>query len=137
MAVPRSRQYQRWPVLAAGFRPFFLLGAVYAGVAILMWLPTLFARRFGWPSGQIGVAIGSVILICATLGILASMSLAARLQRKQLPDALPRTSLLLAWGLVPSGIALPLMSNPVWSLILLAPVMALSFGLLAMVFPIL
>lgn len=123
-------------------RTFIVLFFAYGGFAlyvdaILMWLPTLFARRFGWPSGQIGVAIGSVILICATLGILASMSLAARLQRKQLPDALPRTSLLLAWGLVPSGIALPLMSNPVWSLILLAPVMALSFGLFAMVFPIL
>jgi uncharacterized protein involved in response to NO len=39
MAVPRYRQYQGWPVLAAGFRPFFLLGAIQAGVAILLWLP--------------------------------------------------------------------------------------------------
>src|SRR6185437_468587 len=44
MAVPRYRQYQGWPVLAAGFRPFFLLGAVYAGVAILMWLPAFFGE---------------------------------------------------------------------------------------------
>ena len=39
MAVPRYREYQGWPVLAAGFRPFFLLGAIQAGVAILLWLP--------------------------------------------------------------------------------------------------
>src|SRR5215472_9041771 len=39
MAVPRYREYQGWPVLAAGFRPFFLLGAIQAGVAMLLWLP--------------------------------------------------------------------------------------------------
>ena len=39
MAVPRYREYQGWPVLAAGFRPFFLLGAIQAGAAILLWLP--------------------------------------------------------------------------------------------------
>jgi uncharacterized protein involved in response to NO len=39
MAVPRYREYQGWPVLAAGFRAFFLLGAIQAGVAILLWLP--------------------------------------------------------------------------------------------------
>lgn len=44
MAAPCHRQYQGWPVLAAGFRPFFLLGAVYAGIAILMWLPAFFGE---------------------------------------------------------------------------------------------
>ena len=39
MAVPRYRGYQRWPVFSAGFRPFFLLGAIQAAVAILVWLP--------------------------------------------------------------------------------------------------
>ena len=38
-AVSRPRSYQGWPLLAAGFRPFFLLGSVYAGLAILVWLP--------------------------------------------------------------------------------------------------
>ena len=31
-AVSRPRAYQGWPLLAAGFRPFFLLGSVYAGL---------------------------------------------------------------------------------------------------------
>jgi uncharacterized protein involved in response to NO len=38
-AVPRLRAHQGWPLLASGFRPFFLLGSVYAGLAILVWLP--------------------------------------------------------------------------------------------------
>ncbi len=41
MAVPRYREFQGWPLLSAGFRPFFLLGAIQAAVAILVWLPVL------------------------------------------------------------------------------------------------
>src|SRR5215813_9030375 len=43
MAV-RSRDYQGWPLLAAGFRPFFLLGAIQAGLAILVWLPVFYGE---------------------------------------------------------------------------------------------
>ena len=44
MAVPRYRDHQGWPVLAAGFRPFFLVGAIQAAVAILVWLPVFFGE---------------------------------------------------------------------------------------------
>jgi uncharacterized protein involved in response to NO len=37
--VPRLRPHQGWPLLSSGFRPFFLLGAVFAAVAVLIWLP--------------------------------------------------------------------------------------------------
>jgi len=37
--IPRLRPHVGWPILSCGFRPFFLLGAVYAGLAILVWLP--------------------------------------------------------------------------------------------------
>jgi uncharacterized protein involved in response to NO len=43
-AVSRPRTYQGWPLLAAGFRPFFLLGSVYAGLAILVWLPVFYGE---------------------------------------------------------------------------------------------
>lgn len=38
-AASRPGSYQGWPLFSAGFRPFFLLGSVYAGLAILVWLP--------------------------------------------------------------------------------------------------
>jgi uncharacterized protein involved in response to NO len=38
-AVPRLKAYSGPVLLSYGFRPFFLLGAVYAGLAVLAWLP--------------------------------------------------------------------------------------------------
>src|SRR6476646_11757225 len=37
--APRRRAYQGPTILTYGFRPFFRLGAIYAGLAILVWLP--------------------------------------------------------------------------------------------------
>ncbi len=34
-----ARTYDGWPLFSYGFRPFFLLGSIYAGLAILVWLP--------------------------------------------------------------------------------------------------
>jgi uncharacterized protein involved in response to NO len=44
MAVPRFRAHQGWPLLANGFRPFFLFGSIYAGLAILVWLPVFYGE---------------------------------------------------------------------------------------------
>jgi uncharacterized protein involved in response to NO len=44
MAVPRYREHRGWPVLSAGFRPFFLFGAIQAGLAILVWLPVFYGE---------------------------------------------------------------------------------------------
>ena len=37
--APRRRAYRGPAILSDGFRPFFLLGAIYAGLAVLVWLP--------------------------------------------------------------------------------------------------
>ena len=37
--TPRIRNYRGPALLSYGFRPFFLFGAIYAGLAILAWLP--------------------------------------------------------------------------------------------------
>jgi MFS family permease len=123
-------------------RTFAVLFLAYGGFgintdALLVWLPTLFMRRFGWAAPEIGVTIGLVILFSATIGILGSMTLAARLQARGSADALLRTSLLVALALTPLGIALPLVDSPALMLALLVPIMALSFGLFAVVPPIL
>ena len=44
MAIPRLRPGNYPAVLSYGFRPFFLLGSLYAGLSILMWLPMLYGR---------------------------------------------------------------------------------------------
>lgn len=37
--IPRLRGYDGPAILSYGFRPFFLLGALYAGLAVLAWIP--------------------------------------------------------------------------------------------------
>lgn len=37
--IPRLRDYDGPVLLSYGFRPFFLFGAIYAGLAVLAWLP--------------------------------------------------------------------------------------------------
>lgn len=44
MAIPRYREHQGLPILANGFRPFFLLGAIQAALTILVWLPVFYGE---------------------------------------------------------------------------------------------
>jgi len=44
MAIPRTRDYTGPAILSYGFRPFFLLGALYSGLSILLWLPQLYGE---------------------------------------------------------------------------------------------
>jgi uncharacterized protein involved in response to NO len=42
--LSRLRAIADAPLLSAGFRPFFLLGALYAGLSILVWIPAFHGR---------------------------------------------------------------------------------------------
>jgi len=42
--VPTRQSYDGPALFANGFRPFFLLGAIYAGLAILVWLPAFYGE---------------------------------------------------------------------------------------------
>ena len=48
--IARLRSFTGPAILSYGFRPFFLLGAFYAGLALLIWLP-MFEGRFELPTG--------------------------------------------------------------------------------------
>jgi uncharacterized protein involved in response to NO len=37
--VPRYRSHNGFAIWSAGFRPFFLFGAIFAAIAVLLWLP--------------------------------------------------------------------------------------------------
>ncbi len=42
--MPRLRAYEGPALLSYGFRPFFLLGSIYAGLAVLVWLPVFYGE---------------------------------------------------------------------------------------------
>jgi uncharacterized protein involved in response to NO len=47
-AIPRLRDYRGPVLLSYGFRPFFLFGAIYAGLAVLAWLPIFNGELVLW-----------------------------------------------------------------------------------------
>jgi len=48
MAIPRTRPYTGPALLSYGFRPFFLFGALYSGLSILLWLPQFYGELSLW-----------------------------------------------------------------------------------------
>jgi len=42
--IPRLRSYDGPALLSYGFRPFFLFGSIYAGIAVLLWLPAFYGE---------------------------------------------------------------------------------------------
>ena len=40
----QAREYRGWPILAAGFRPFFLLASIQAALAMMVWLPAFYGE---------------------------------------------------------------------------------------------
>ncbi len=53
-AIPRLKPYAGPALLSYGFRPFFLFGAVYAGLAVLAWLPIFHGEL------QLGTSFGAI-----------------------------------------------------------------------------
>jgi uncharacterized protein involved in response to NO len=47
-AIPRLRSYRGPALLSYGFRPFFLFGAIYAGLIVLAWLPLFYGELDLW-----------------------------------------------------------------------------------------
>ncbi len=48
--IPRRRIYRGPALLSYGFRPFFLLGAIYAGLSVILWLPMFYGELILWTS---------------------------------------------------------------------------------------
>ena len=44
MPIPRLRNYKGPALFSYGFRPFFFFGSVYAGAAIVIWLPAFYGQ---------------------------------------------------------------------------------------------
>lgn len=44
MAIPRTRKYSGPAILSYGFRPFFLFGALYSGLSVMLWLPQFYGE---------------------------------------------------------------------------------------------
>lgn len=97
-------------------RAFFsvTLGVTFVSLvayACSAWVPTLFVRRFGWSTGQIGLLYGLVITVFSTSGILLGGRLADWFTHHGYPNGKLRVGIIAAVGILLSA-GVCLLSNP-------------------------
>lgn len=125
-------------IFAQNGRTFLTVFLAYGGLALHslslpMWLPAHFRRNFGWTEGDIGVPFGLLVLAFGTLGMIGGSAFATRMQRRGRKDALLRTALIMTLIMIAPAIAAPLMAGPYQALVVVTPVISLSYGLFALV----
>ena len=82
------------------------------GLGSSVWLPTFFIRSYGWTTAQVGLALGTIMLICSPLGLVTGGILAERLAKKGYADANMRVALISTVISVPFSVLFPLMPTP-------------------------
>lgn len=110
---------------------FISMNLCYAMLAMMAygtaaWVPTFFVRTYGWSINDIGHFYGGIIMIFGTLGVISGGALGDYVCSRGYRNG--RIIVMACTGLItmPFAIAFPLMSDPYWSLALVAP--ATFFG---------
>jgi MFS family permease len=130
-AVPMRQVFvylwKRRRVYGAHFLGYSFLAVVFN--ATLAWTPAFLDRSFGMPVGQSGPAIGTIILVFGSSGLIVGGWLADRLVLKGYTDGAMRAGVVAGLGCIPFAVLLPLMSSVTWVLVLYCPVLFFaSFG---------
>jgi len=111
----------------AHFIGFSLLALAFNAIAI--WSPAFLVRAFGFTASEAGYALGSIILIFGSTGIVAGGWVADTLAQRGYKDATIRVGIMAAAGLTPFAILAPMMPDATLVLILYCPLMFFSsFG---------
>ena len=93
------------------------------GYAYFSWVPTLFARIYGWSIPEIGYAFGVIVLIAGPSGVIICGWLVDTLYRRGKYDASLQISLAGSALMLPSAIGLPLAPTAEWALLAVASTM--------------
>lgn len=92
---------RHWRAYTSHILGFSCLGLVLNTYQI--WAPQFLVRVHGWSLGEAGLAIGGIIGVLGTAGILLGGVLADRLRQRGVTDATMRVGLMAAVALVPLG----------------------------------
>lgn len=126
--APALRSFLRergrlFALLACGYS---LIGVSLA--AYLMWTPAFMVRRHGWDIAEVGIAYGTILIICSTAGILLGGWWADRLLARGVQVAFLRVAIFGALASLPFAVAAPFAPTGGWAMANLAA-MSLFFGL--------
>jgi MFS family permease len=86
-----------------------------------LWVPSFFARTYGWQPAQIGVALGLLTLIFSSAGTASAGWVAEWLSKRGYRDANMRAALIAAVLALPVCVLAPLMPTATLSLLMFAP----------------
>ena len=130
-AIPMSEVFAfvryRWRIYITHFLGFSLLAVV--SNAIFAWSPTFLNRSFDMTMGQAGPAIGVILLIFSSAGLITGGWLTDRLVLKGLPDGGLRAGVVAGIGCVPFAVLMPFMPSVTSVLLLFCPLLFFaSFG---------
>lgn len=106
------------------FLGFTMLALVFN--ATLAWLPTFLSRQFDMPVGESGPALGSVLLVFGSAGIVAGGWYSDRLMARGHVDAPLRTGMIAGIGSLPFAIAAPMMPSASGTVAMCAPLFFFS-----------
>lgn len=82
------------------------------GLGSSVWLPTFFIRTYGWSTAEVGLALGSIMLICSPAGLVTGGIIAEKLVNRGYDDANMRVALISTIISVPLSVLFPLMPGP-------------------------
>lgn len=123
VAVPFREVLSYLRINASAFMSMNICYALLAMMAYgtAAWVPTFFVRTYGWSIGEIGQAYGLIIMVFGTLGVISGGALGDYVCSKGYRNG--RIIVMTATGIItlPFALAFPLMENPYYSLVLLAP----------------
>jgi MFS family permease len=103
-----------WRFFASIFLGLSLIGMVI--VAILSWMPTYFIRVHGWSAGDVGLRYGLVLLLFGTSGSFLGGWMADFLTSRGYRHSPVLTVVGVCVLALPFAVAMPLLSNSMWSL---------------------
>lgn len=90
------------------------------------WIPTFYERIHGWPRAQTGIVYGLVVIIFATLGVVAGGRLSDWMAARGRRDATMRVGVIVSAAWFPFGMLYPVVSNDILSVALLIPAVFLA-----------
>jgi len=94
-----------WRAYGSHFLGFALLALVFN--AVVIWSPTFLGRAFAMPPSDAGYALGLIIVVCGSAGIVAGGWYADLRGRSGRLDATMRVGIIAAVGVTPFTVALP------------------------------
>ena len=117
----------RWRLFGAHFIGFSMLGVVFNGFTA--WTPAFLSRSFDMPVGESGPAIGAMILVFSTTGIIVGGWLTDYFVKRGLVDGAMRTGIVAGVCCVPFAAAVPFIPSLTGVLAVYAPLLFFaSFG---------